>query len=284
MARNHNWARSGILLIAICAFCLIATAAFAPWGVPVLAASQRQSDVEFKIPPTRIPFNVKDQPIAIVASGRIAMLTDGRETTTFRLELNADLSDVQQNATALLSSQLDKDDRCSEQIEIQGATLTPAAPASIAVVQLHYERRACVKVLGKHESKRLVAGNAVIQLKLTPGVAENSTELKLVPEVGPIQADGSLGELLRAGPLGEMLRDKIRNAILSAMSKGTDLSATIPPVAQPYARIQNAQFKDLGSGRLMVALQGEIRITKQQVQELSNELKERARALSHQAN
>ena len=248
------------------------------------APPQHRSDLEFKIPPTKIPFNVKDQPITIVASGLIVMTSSGRETSTFKLDLNADLSDVQQNATALLAAQLDKDDHCGEQIQIQRATITPAAPASLAVVELHYERRACVKVLGKHESKKLVGGNAVIQLKLTPAVEENNTELKLVPEVGPIQADGSLGELLRSGTVGDMIRDKIRNAILSAMSKGTDLSATIPPVAQPYARIQNAQFKDGGGGRLLVFLAGDIRITKQQVQELSNEIKEKTRGLGHSAN
>lgn len=251
---------------------------------PMLPGSPRQSDLVFKIPPTRIPFNVKDQPITIVASGLIAMAASGSDTTTFRLELDADLSEVQQNATALLSSQLDKDDRCGEHIEIQQATLTPAAPAGIAVVQLHYERRACVKILGKHESKKLVAGNAVIQLKLTPAVDNDNTQLRLVPEVGPIQADGSLGELLRSGALGEALRDKIRAAILSAMEKGADLSATIPPVAQPYARIQSAQFKDAGSGRMMVALTGEIRITKEQVQELSREIRERTKNLAHPAN
>jgi hypothetical protein len=255
------------------------------WVAPSIAAPpQHQSDLEFKIPPTKIPFNVKDQPITIVASGLIAVTSSGRETATFRLDLNADLSDVQQNATALLASQLDKDDNCGEQIQIQRATITPAAPASLAVVELHYERRACIKALGTHASKKLVGGNAVIQLKLTPAVEQNNTELKLVPEVGPIQADGSLGELLRSGSLGDMIREKIRNAILSAMSKGTNLSATIPPAAQPYARIENAQFKDGGGGRLLVVLAGNVRITRQQAQELTSQLKEKARSVSHSAN
>jgi hypothetical protein len=255
----------------------------APGAAPPMLA-QRQSALEFRIPPTKIPLNVKDQPIVVVASGLIAVVSNGRETTTFKLELNADLSDVQQNATALLSSQLDKDDRCGEQIAIQQATLKPAVPTAIAAVQLHYEHRACVKVFGKRESKKLIGGNAVIQFKLTPAVAEAHTELKLVPEVVSIQADGSLGELLRSGTLGEMLREKIRNAILSAMQKGTDLSATIPPVAQPYAKIQSARFEDAGSGRLVVALDGEIQISKEQVQELSRELKQRTQGLAHSAN
>ena len=60
------------------------------------------------------------------------------------------------------------------------------------------------------------------------------------------------------GPLGQMLQDKIRGAILSAMQKGTDLGATLPPVIQGYATIQNAQFKNAGAGRLIVVLDGKL--------------------------
>src|SRR6202008_365204 len=101
---------------------------------------------------------------------------------------------------------------------------------------------ACVRVLGRQQSKRIVGGNAVVQMKLTPAVEENNTTLRLIPEVGPIQADGSLGELLRSGALGDMLREKIRNAILNALQKGTDLNATLPPAVQGYAKIKDARF------------------------------------------
>ena len=244
-------------------------------AAPTFAGQQRHQDLTFRIPPVKIPFNVKDQPVTIVASGLVSMVENDREVSVFRLELDADLSDLQRNATALLGSQLDKDDHCGERIEIQNGTLEPAAPASVAVVQLHYERWGCAKIFGKQQAKKLVAGNAVIQMKLTPAVAQDNTQLRLVPEVGPIQADGSLGELLRSGTLGEMLRDKIRAAILSAMQKGTDLSATLPPAIQGYAKILTAQFRDGGAGRLTVVLGGEVRITREQVQELSKEVKER---------
>jgi hypothetical protein len=116
----------------------------------------------------------------------------------------------------------------------------------------------------------------VIQMKLTPAVEEDNTQLKLVPEVGPIQADGSLGELLRSGTLADMLREKIRKAILNALQKGTDLNATLPPAVQGYAKIKNAEFKDAGGGRLLVTLEGEIQITNDQIQALSKQVKERA--------
>jgi len=229
----------------------------------------------FKIPPVKIPVNLKDARIIIVASGLLILIAKKQGLNILKLELTADLSGLQQNLTALLSAQLDKDDRCGDRISTQHATLTPLDTASLAVVQIHYERWACAKVFGKQETKRIVGGNAVMQLKLNPAVEENGTELQLVPEVGPIQADGSLGELLRSGTLGDILCEKIRTAVLSALQKGTDLTATLPPAVRGYAKIKNAQFKDGGSGRLLAILDGEIQITNEQIQALSEQVKER---------
>jgi hypothetical protein len=243
-----------------------------------LASPALAQNLTFKIPPVKIPFAVKDQQASITASALISMVSKDGDLDIFNLQLTADLTGLQQNMTALLSSQLDKDDHCGDRIAIQQATLTPADPASIATVQLHYERWACVKAFGKQQAKRIVGGNTAIPVSLTPGVDENKIELRLVPEVGTIEADGSLGELLRSGTVGEMIREKIRSSILSAMQKGTNLSATLPPAAQGYATIENAEFKDGGSGRLIVVLDGQVRITKEQVQILSKQVKERIAA------
>jgi hypothetical protein len=229
----------------------------------------------FQIPPVKIPVDVKEQQFSIAASAVIAVTRDERGLNTARLQLLVDLSEVQQNLTGVLSSALDKIDGCGDHIRIQSATLTPLDPATQAVVALHYERWACAMVLGKKQAKRLTSGNAVIEMKLTPVIEANNTELRLVPDVGRIEADGSLGEFLRSGPVGDMLRDKIRNAILSTLQKGTDLSATLPPALQGYARVQNAQFQDAGEGHLAVHLQGEFRITDEQMEFLSDQVKQR---------
>jgi hypothetical protein len=235
----------------------------------------RAQNVTFKIPPVRIPLKIKEQSVTITASAVVSMHSKDQETSIFKLELTADLGELQQNMTALLASQLDKDDACGERIAIEHADLTPVPPASLAVVQLHYERWACAKVLGKEKTKKLVSGNALIEVKLTPTIEENNTELRLVPEVGKIEADGSLGELLGSGTLGDAIRDKIRTSILSAMEKGTNLSATLPPAIQGHASLQNAEFKDGGAGRLIVVLGGGGQITREQIQALSKQVKER---------
>jgi len=238
---------------------------------PLLANDQA---LTFKIPPVKIPLNVKDQHVIITASALLTLLTKEHGLNILNLQLSADLSELQQNLTDVLSAELDKNDQCGDRIAIQQATLTPVEPASLAVVQLHYERWACAKVFGKQQAKRLVGGNAVMQLKLTPAIEQDNTQLRLIPEVGPVQADGSLGELLRSGAVGEMLQEKIRKSILNALQKGTDLSATLPPAVQGNATIQRAEFKDAGSGRLMVLLGGEIHATSEQIQALSKQVKE----------
>ena len=241
-------------------------------ALPIGAAVQ---NAVFKIPPVKIPLDVKDQPITITASAILTVSSKDRNLTILNLQLTGDLSDLQRNLTSLLSSQMDKDDRCGDRVTIQNATLKPVDPAGIAVVQLHVERWACVKLLGKQAAKRVLGGDAQIQIKLTPAIDKDSTELQLVPEVGEIQADGSLGELLRSGALGDALREKIRNSILSALHKGTNLGATLPPAVQGYVTIQNAEFKDAGDGRLLVVLDGEARLTQEQVKLLSDQVKER---------
>ena len=231
-------------------------------------------NLNFKIPAVKIPLTIKDQTVNIVASGQLTQLSKGHDDNLFNLELRADLSDLQQNMTALLSSALDKDAQCGDRIAIQSATLMPAAPAAIATVQMHYERWICAKIFGKQQVKKLVGGNATIPLTLTPSIDETN-ELRLIPELGPVQADGSLGELLRSPPVAAMLRDKMQAAIQNAMQKAANLTATLPPVAQPYATIQSATFQDTGGGNMALVLDGRVHITKEQVQQLSKQLKDR---------
>jgi hypothetical protein len=259
----HNFSRRCLVAVAL----VVAIAA-----TPIFGGDKSQS---FKIPPVKIPLKIKEQQVTIIASGLITMGAKDHGLNILSVELTADLADLQQNFTALLASELDKDDRCGDRVQIEDAKLTPAEPASLAVVQLHYERWGCAKLLGKQEVKRLIGGDAVVQMKLTPSVGENHTELQLAAELGPVEADGSLGELLRTGNLGELLREKIQAAILTALQKGLDLGAVLPPVLQGSVTIQDARFRDAGSGRLLVALAGQVRITDGQVGALVKELKDR---------
>lgn len=250
-------------------------------AAPAPAAAKGQ-ELTFKIPPVKIPVDIANQPIAVTASGVISLVKAERGENLFRLELVAELSDLQRNITEVLRSQLDRSDRCGERIAIQNATLTPLAPASLLLTRLHFERWTCVKVFGKERPNKLVGGIGTIEVKLTPAVEGDST-LRLAPEIGRVEAQGPLGELLRSGSLGAALREKITRALLSAMQKGTNFKATLPPAAQDYASIQNARFEDAGAGGLNVVLDGEIRISNDQIKVLASQLKERlsSQTVSH---
>jgi len=242
----------------------------------VLTFTAHAQKLTFTIPPTLIRLNVKDQPVTITAFGVVSMQAQERDLAVFNVELDADLADLQQNITPLLSEALDKNDQCGDRIAIRRATLVPIPPASLATVELHYERWGCAKVFGKEQTKRLIGGNAVVQMKLTPSVDRETGELRLDPEIGEIQADGSLGELLRTGSLGETLREKVQAAMLKALKKGTNFFTTLPPAIQDHATIRNVQFREAGPGRLLLVLNGEARISKDQIQALAQQVKDRS--------
>jgi hypothetical protein len=242
--------------------------------VQALSAPARNEDFTFRIPPQRIPLKIENQLLTVAASGIISVGSRGHNEYVLKLELHTDLSDLQQNMTGLLRSQLDKDDACGDHIAIEHATLMPVGPVGRGVVQLHYERYTCVKAFGKRMTKKLVGGNGTIQMKFTPMVEERKT-LRLMPEVESIQADGSLGELLKSSQIGAMVREKLTKALLSAIQKGTDRSLTLPPAIQDIAMIDKAQFEDAGSGRLAIVLRGEFTISPEQIKILKNQLKER---------
>ena len=206
--------------------------------------ASRDQDFTLRIPPVRTTLNVENQPVNITASGSITMTGRQRDQVAFRLELVADLSDFQQNITGVLRSELDKSERCGERIEIQHATLAPADPASVVTAQLHYERWACAKMFGKQTAHRLVGGNAVVELKLTP-VVEDYRTVRLQPELGTIQADGSLGELLRdgAGRADAAREDQPRLALRHG--KGHELQRDAPaggPGASPRSGVRGSRM------------------------------------------
>ena len=88
-------------------FSLILAVACCPLG------ASAQNSV-FKLPPVKIPLDIKDQPVTITVWATLTIAPQGRDAKIVSLELTGDLSDLQRNLTGLLASQLDKDDRCGD--------------------------------------------------------------------------------------------------------------------------------------------------------------------------
>ena len=230
---------------------------------PIFAAQAGAEDLELKIAPVKTSFDVKGQAVKITAWGAVS----GGPQTPFKLALTADLSDLQDNIGALLASQLNRSDRCGERLSVDGATLAPASPAAVLTAQVHYERWACIKALGKNVPKRLVGGNAVVTVKLTPSAGADG--IAMASEVQKIDADGSLGEVLRSGSLGTAVKEKIAGGIESSLRKGLDLKSTLPPAAAAAATLRSAQFLSSAEGRLWFSVDGEVHISAAQFQSLN---------------
>jgi hypothetical protein len=230
-------------------------------GLAVVCAAQ-----SVEIPPVKTTLNLEGQPVEISLWGSVSSTPSGR----FRLSATVDLGGFQEHLTPVLAAQLNRSDRCGERLSVERAVLVPAAPAGVLTANVHYERFGCVKAFGKEVVKRLVGGNGVVEVNLTPSVADN--HIALSAEVRKIAADGSLGEVLRSGSFGDALREKIASSIESAIRKSANLQSMLPAGLESVAAVQTVEFADGGSGRLWLNVGGEIRLSEEQFRSLAKQL------------
>ena len=231
----------------------------------------------FNLPRVTTAIKVAGQPVSIQVTGTVSRKSAGTPAETpaengrnlFTLQLTADLSDVQQNFTAILRSKLNRSPRCGERLEIRQATLTPLAPASLVMARVHFERWVCPPAQSPME---VAGGDGTIEVKLTPSV-EPKAGLALISEITRVDGERFLRDMLRSGDLGDTLREQIAASVLFAMQKGTDLKVTLPPAAQQSATLQKAQFQDAGADQLSLLLEGQLQFSDQQTQQFAAQLK-----------
>ncbi len=229
-------------------FILIAAALAAP-----------AADFHFDIPPVRASFEIADQPVPVVISGRL----DAHGESAVAVRLDADLAGLQEKILPILRAQLAQDNRCGDRIAIEQASLAPEAPAAMLTAVVHFEKYACAKAFGKEIVKRLAGGNATVRVRLTPAI-EQPAAVHLNAEVLPIEADGQLGEMLRSGQYGAALSERIRKSLQSDLEKSTAFHAALPPSLASAATLRSAAFRE-AAGHLMLAVSGELRATPDQI-------------------
>jgi hypothetical protein len=216
-----------------------------------------------KIPPLKSSLTLEGQPVAITVWGAVSPAPAG----AFRLSATVDLGDFQEHLTPILAAQLNRSDRCGERLSVNRAVL---APSGLLTAYVHFERFACAKVLGKEMVKRLVGGDAIVEVALTPTVAEN--HIALTAEVRKIDADGSLGEVLRSGSFGDSIREKVKTSIESSIQKSANLKSTLPAGLEEVAALRAIRFSDGGQGRLWLTVEGDVRITAEQFRGLAKQM------------
>ncbi len=229
----------------------------------------------FNLPKVTNSINIAGQTLLIPVSGAVSLTSTENGHDLFSLKLAADLSDLQQNITAIVRTEVARSPRCGERIELRQATLTPLVSASLVVTNLHYERWVCPP--GQAGPMEVADSDGVLEVKLTPSV-EPSAGLRLVSEISRVNADGILRDLLRSGDLGVTLREQIAASVVSALQKIADLKATLPRVAQESAILENAQFQDAGADQLSLILNGELQLSDEQTEQFAAQLKQRLSA------
>jgi hypothetical protein len=120
----------------------------------------------------------------------------------------------------------------------------------------------------------LLGGDATLHAFLTPRV-ESGSVVRLDADIVDIDGDGALGDLLHSDTLGNALRDKIREVLLKAIQKSTDLETVIPARVRPFVTIQSIAFEDAGSGRLALRLAGLLLVPPQQISSILEQFRRR---------
>jgi hypothetical protein len=244
-------------------------------------------NLAFSLPQVTNSIDIDGQSIAIPASGAVSRASAGTPTGTpdgssadngrnlFSLKLVADLSDLQQNIAGVLRSSVSRSPRCGDRIEVQDASLIPLVPASLVIAHLRFEHWICGAASGRSPTE-LAAGDGEVEIKLTlsitPGAAMQSPGLTLASEITRVEADGFFRDALRSGDLGVNLREQVAAAILSALQKGADLKATLPPVARDLATIQKVQFEDTGADQLILVVDGQLQFSDEQTKQFAAQL------------
>ena len=245
-------------------------------GVELPAANE---EVTLDLPALSSPVGFRDQPITITTTGKIAKFAASDGQNSFKVETVVDLTDLQQNMTSFLRTNLDKSDTCGERLAIRRATMNPAVPSSFVVVQLHFERWTCNRTPGQAAGNQLelVEGDGSIALKLTPTIDKDGG-MKLATDVTHTEGSGAVGEMIHSGSVGENLRENIAAAILAVIQKGIETKRMLPLAAQDHVLMKEAKFRDAGSGNLNIVVDGDLQISDDQFKLAAGQLKEKISA------
>ena len=230
-------------------------------------------DLAFTLPQVKLSISLQNSKIPVTVSGTLSQIAAQGGQRTFKLELIADLTDLQQNITDLLRSQLDSSETCGQRVSIKQARLTPAAPASLLVVRLHFERWMCLHTSGQQTSTELAESDGTVEMKLTAAIEkEKQNTLVVNAAFGRIDATGMLSDELHSGALGADLQDKAAQLGLSGARAGMDFKMVLPAAVQNSATLQGVKFRDFGVGGLGVVLEGQVEISNEQANQLARQL------------
>lgn len=230
----------------------------------LVSCTAAQAAPDFVIPPLRAAIDLNGQPVSIAISGRISAWQSGAAA----MFLEAGLGDLQRQLLPILQAQWKQDNRCGERVTLLDATLTPEPPSARLVAHLHFEKWGCAKAFGKEITKKLVAGNAAVEARLTPAIAAPAG-VRFQAEILTLDADGQLGEVLRSGSFGDALREKIRRTLAEDMEKAARFAPALPPALRDAITLESARFARRGPDELCLQVDATARLDAGQFRELT---------------
>jgi hypothetical protein len=85
-------------------------------------------DADFTLPPVKVPVTVDPHTIPVTVSGVLSQIAAQGGRRTFKLEMTADLSDLQQNMTEILRGKLDTAPMCGQRSQFARRHSHPQLP------------------------------------------------------------------------------------------------------------------------------------------------------------
>lgn len=233
----------------------------------VLADAQ---DVTFNLPAVKTTPLVADERVQVTVSSILSQTATDAGKRTFRLVMMGDFSELQRNLTEVLRAVVRNNRSCGEHLTVQRAVLVPSAPFGTLHLQLHYERWSCMHLSGQSSATEIAESNGDAEMRLVPAMSDGGLHLKA--EFEQIDATGMMADSLRNGDLGSDLREKVEQAVLTAMRSAADFKTVLPPALQGTATLDAAKFEDTGAGDLALMLQGKAQLTDEQAKSLASQL------------
>jgi len=227
-------------------------------------------DVTFNLPVVKTRANAANRSIEVDVSGSLSQTAVQNGQRTFKVELYGNLSDLQHNVAELLRV-LDRSNTCGENLTVRRAALTGSSAGGILLLDLHFERWACMRIGTQTASNELAESDGTVEVKLVPSMGPSNT-LKLDAALGKINATGFMGEALRSGDLGDDIRQNAALPLLTVTRATTDLAAVLPAAIQSSVTLHSAKFQSTAVGDINLVLEGEAALSDQQAKDLAREL------------
>ncbi len=228
----------------------------------------------FTMPPSTNSVTIGSQMIVVSTSGKISSIPATNIDHLVHLQMSANLGGLQQSMTRILQSQLAHSAPCGEQLAIQQAVVGTSSPTTDVWVQLHFERWVCPSGPAPKTPMEVMEANGTMTVKIIPKVDKDGS-LSILTQIEKVEATGMLAEMLRSGPLGDAVVEKIKNGFVTALQNSLKLNAVLLSLGPDSAAIESAEFvRDADGGTLAIALDGHLHLSGDQVTALNGQRSE----------